>query len=131
MPLALTIILFLAATNFSVHAQSSQVNQSIITALQEGNSGNLSNHFNNTIDLKLPGYDAPCSKKQAGQILKRFFEDHPVKQFKSEHQGTSHDGSFYMIGALKTTDNKSFRVYVLIKKRDGIDLIQQLQFDED
>ncbi len=128
--LALTFVLLLFSGSTFVFGQA-QFPSGIITALQNGNAGKLADHFNNTIDLNIPGHDAPCSKKQAGQILKHFFENHPVKQFKSDHQGNAHDGSLYMIGTLKTTDDKSFRVYMLLKKRDGVNLIQQLQFDED
>jgi hypothetical protein len=128
----LTILfVFLFSGSFCAYGQSEGIPAGIVSALEKGDAGQLSDHFNTTIDLNIPGHDAPCSKKQAGQILKRFFENHPVKQFKSDHQGNSHDGSLYMIGTLKTKTDKNFRVYVLLKKRDGVNLIQQLQFDEE
>lgn len=129
LPAALVIFLFLGS--YAVYGQSERIPEEIVRALQNGDAANLSNHFNTTIDLNIPGHDAPCSKKQGGQILKRFFENHPVKQFKSDHQGNSHDGSLYMIGTLTTTNEKRFRVYLLLKKSDGINRIQQLQFDEE
>jgi hypothetical protein len=126
---ALVGLLFLGGN--CAYGQTERIPQGIVSALEKGDAGQLADHFNTTIDLNIPGHDAPCSKKQASQILKRFFENHPVKEFKSDHQGNSHDGSLYMIGTLQTTGDTSFRVYLLLKKRDGVNLIQQLQFDED
>jgi hypothetical protein len=131
LPLPAMLVFFLLAINLCVYSQSDKIPPEIITAISKGNVNELANHFNNTIDLNIPGHDTPCSKKQAAQILKRFFENHPVKNFKSDHQGTSHDGSVYLIGTLKTLDDKNFRVYMLIKTREGAKLIQQLQFDEE
>ncbi len=103
----------------------------ISNALNTGNVAELCKHFNNTIDLSLPDLEGSYSDKQAEQLLNVFFKNHPVKSFKMDHQGNSNDGSRYMIGTLKTTTGKSFRVYSLIKKRADKDLIQQLQLEEE
>lgn len=125
------LLVVLVLLGHSAFAQIQQSNQNIKKALQDGNAPGLALYFNATIDLTLLSYEGSYSKKQAEQILKKFFENHPVKNFAIEHSGTSNDGSRYLIGSHQTTTQKTFRVYILIKNRNDSDLIQQLQFEEE
>ena len=111
--------------------KNKQLSQIIPSAFQSGDASKLANYFNASIDLALMNYEGTYSKKQAEQILKTFFENYPVKSFTLEHTGNSNDGSSYLIGLHKTTNNKSFRVYILFKKENNVELIQQLQFEEE
>ena len=101
----------------------------VATAIQAGNSSDLSKYFNAMVDLTLPGYDDSYSKTQAGQIMKEFFSQNPVKSFKISKQGSSPDGSQYSIGSLDT-GKKVYRVYFLIKSVNGQNLVHQLQVQE-
>ncbi|NCA85465.1 MAG: DUF4783 domain-containing protein [Clostridia bacterium] len=112
-------------------AQDAQTSTHVAAAMSNGNATALASLMNNTVALTLPDSDGTYSKKQAEQLIKMFFEQNPVSTFTAEHNGTSTDGSCYMIGELLTTKQKTYRVYVLTKKRDGVDLIQQLQIEEE
>lgn len=101
----------------------------VASAIQAGNAAEISKYFNSMVDLTLPGYDDSYSKAQAGQIMKEFFSQNPVKSFKITRQGSSPDGSQYSIGSLDT-GKKVFRVYFLIKSVNGQNLLQQLQVQE-
>jgi len=101
----------------------------VVSAIQAGNAAEVAKHFNAMVDLTLPGYDDTYSKTQAGQILKDFFTQNPVKAFKTTRQGSSPDGSLFCIGTLDT-GKKSYRVYFIIKTVNGQNLIQQLQVQE-
>jgi len=101
----------------------------VASAIQAGNAVEISKYFNSMIDLTLPGYDDSYSKTQAGQIMKEFFSQNPVKSFKITRQGSSPDGSQYSIGSLDT-GKKVFRVYFLIKSVNGQNLVHQLQVQE-
>ncbi|MEI6174317.1 MAG: DUF4783 domain-containing protein [Bacteroidota bacterium] len=101
----------------------------VASAIQSGNSVELSKYFNSMVDLTLPGYDDSYSKAQAGQIMKEFFSKNPVKSFKITRQGSSPDGSNYSIGSLDT-GKKVFRVYFLIKSVNGQNLLHQLQVQD-
>jgi hypothetical protein len=114
---------------FSVFSGPEETANQVATALQAGNSADVAKHFNAMVDLTLPGYDDTYSKTQAGQILKDFFAQNPVKSFKTTRQGSSPDGSQYTIGSLDT-GKKVFRVYFIIKLSGGQYLIQQLQVQE-
>lgn len=112
-------------------AQNQSVSDRITKALQAGNASMLSTHLNASVDLSIPGNEGAYSKKQAGQILKMFFTKNPVKTFTLEHTGNSTNGSTYLIGSYESNAGKIFRVYLLIKERNGIELIQQIQFEEE
>jgi hypothetical protein len=101
----------------------------INTAMQAGNATEVAKYFNAMVDLTLPSYDDTYSKTQAGQILKDFFSQNPVKSFKVTRQGSSPDGSQFTIGSLET-GKKVYRVYFILKSVNGQYLIQQLQVQE-
>ena len=101
----------------------------VANAIQSGNAAEVSKHFNTMVDLTLPGNDDSYSKAQAGQILKDFFSQNPVKAFKITKQGVSPDGSYYVIGSLETA-KKTFRIYFIIKTSSGQNLIHQFQAQE-
>jgi hypothetical protein len=125
--LATSLFLFLFLTSFVVSPDDTA--KQVAAALQAGNAQEVSKHFNPMVDLSLPGSDDTYSKAQAGQILKEFFVQNPVKSFKISKQGSSADGSTYCIGTLEA-GGKSFRVYYLIKPVGGKNLVQQLQVQE-
>ena len=101
----------------------------VAAAIQAGNALEVAKNFNAMVDLTLPGFDDTYSKTQAGQILKEFFVQNPVKSFKTTRQGSSPDGSQFTIGALEA-GKKVFRVYYIIKSVNGQNLVQQLQVQE-
>jgi hypothetical protein len=101
----------------------------VAAAVQSGNAAEVTKYFNAMVDLTIPGYDDTYSKTQAGQILKDFFSQNPVKSFKITRQGTSPDGSQYTIGSLEA-GKKVYRVYFIIKTVGSQNLVQQLQVQE-
>ena len=103
----------------------------ISNVLNAGDASKLAVHFNSTVDLMIPGNEGSYSKKQTEQIVKAFFVAQPVQSFTLDRKGTSNDGSQYMIGTLKITSGKTFRVYIFIKTGTTENLIQQLQFEDE
>jgi len=128
--LHITLISFifpaLILLGFTSFAGPGETATQVASALQAGNAADVAKNFNAMVDLTLPGYDDTYSKTQAGQILKDFFAQNPVKSFKITRQGNSPDGSQYTIGSLEA-GKKTFRVYFIIKPVNGQNLVQQLQ----
>ncbi len=112
-------------------AQESGTTKEISKCFKTADASKLAVHFNISLDLALPGNEGAYSKKQAEQILKMFFANNPVDEFTMDHTGNSNNGSTYLIGSYKSTSQKKFRVYLLIKNRNNIDLIQQLQIEQE
>ncbi len=127
------ILLFFVATGFTFFSvipdqKAVDISKGIAEAIRKGNVNDLSNYFNSTIDLTIPGKEGSFSKAQAAQIVKEFFTKYPPKTFEVKHQGSSSDGSNYTIGSLVTPKGK-FRTYYLIKNVSGKYYIQQLMFE--
>jgi hypothetical protein len=102
----------------------------ISAALKSADAGKVSEYFYSTINLEVGEIDGSYSKKQAEMIVSDFFKKEPVKSFEIKHQGSSDDGSKYIIGNYKTVA-KEYRVYILLKKQNDIFLIHHLQFEND
>ncbi len=127
------ILLFFVASGFTflnlgTDQKAADISKGIAEAIRKGNVNDLSNYFNSTIDLTIPGKEGSFSKAQASQIVKDFFTKYPPKTFEIKHQGSSSDGSNYTIGSLVTPKGK-FRTYYLIKNVSGKFFIQQLTFE--
>lgn len=126
----LTILLlagiFLAAGN--TYAQ--EVTSKIAASIRSGNAKELSNYFNQTLDLSAPGSEGTFSKAQAEMIIKNFFVKYPPSSYSQNHQGKSNDGSQYAIGVYKS-GNTNFRTYFLLRNIGGKPLIHQLKFESE
>ncbi len=122
-----SLVLFMGFASFA--SPQDDTSKLVAEGLGTGNASEVSKYFNAMVDLSLPGSDETYSKTQAGQVLKEFFVQNPVKSFKISKQGSSADGSTYCIGTLEA-GGKSYRVYYLIKPVAGKNLVQQLQVQE-
>ena len=111
--------------------QSDDISNKINAALKIADASKLAVYFNTTIDLQVEKTDGNFSKNQAEVIMQEFFKKSPIKSYTSNHLGSSNDGSNYIIGTYTSTTNKKFRVYILLKNRNGQLLINQLQFEEE
>jgi len=106
-----------------MHAQSTEVPANIISALNEGNAGQLSGFLNDNVELVIGNQNDVFSKQQATGIIADFFRKNRVSDFQLLHKGNKDTASF-AIGTLKTATG-NFRVYVLTRKNE----IQQLRIE--
>jgi hypothetical protein len=126
--LALIPLIFTIAVRVSASAPG-DIPQGMVDALKSGNSVELSNFFNTSIELAIPGQTDIYSSQQAELIVKNFFAKHVPSNFVILHKGGK-EGSQYAIGNL-TTSAGNFRVTLLIKQRENKPYIHQLRFEEE
>ncbi len=119
------LISFLSAVILLISGTSDNINK----AIQSGDAFALKKYMNETVELVVLGEENVYSKTQAEQILKQFFSRNKPVKFEVLHNGGS-DNSQYFIGSLKT-ERKTYRVYYLLKKKDGNDLLYQLRIEDD
>ena len=125
-------VLIVWGSSGSTFAQNENPNaiMEITKAFKQSDEKKLAIFFNSTIDLELPGTDGSYSKTQSEVIMREFFNKYKVNSFVLNHDGSSNDGSKYMIGTYKT-DNTELRLYILLKNKEGKLLIHQIQLEEE
>lgn len=123
LPLMLLIFSF-----FTVSQVFAQIPDEIILSLKSGNAKVLATYFNQNVELVIPENDNVYSKAQAEQIVTNFFVRNQPERFSIIHQGGK-EGAQYVIGNLVTKQG-TFRVYFLLKKMTGKDIIHQLRIEK-
>jgi hypothetical protein len=99
----------------------------VIAAMKMGDAAKLANYFDNSVEISTPGRSNNYSKSQAQMVIKDFFTTNTVKGFDVIHQGEN-AGSEYCIGTLQTAGG-DFRTTIFMKQKDGVQVIQELQFE--
>ena len=104
-----------------------EVSADILNAISDGNATVLSTYFNNNIELVVGAVNDVFSKQQAAGIMQDFFRKNKVSSLQVLHKGTKESVAF-SICTMKTATN-TFRVYVLVRKTNSKQLIQQLRIE--
>lgn len=112
----------------SVGATAQETTDEINKAIRGGNATTLSDHFNSSLDISIPGTDQTMSQAHATQVIKKFFSENPPKSYKVNHIGSSREATKYIIGTY-TSGIKSYKTYALLKLNEGEYRIVQLQFE--
>ncbi len=120
-----TSLLIVSVLAFSSFAQQSNID-AVIGALHSGNATELSNYFDDNVELTLPDQSDSYSKAQAVLILKDFFNNNGVKNFEVKHKGDGAGGQF-CVGTLKTKSG-NFRTTVFMKVKAGKDVVKEIRF---
>ena len=102
--------------------------EDVISAIKQGDAGNLSRFLDNTVEINIAGRSSSYSKAQAEIILKDFFSKNQVKSFELLHQGEAGGGSRYGIGNM-VTGGGSFRTSFFLQKKGGSLVLNELRFE--
>lgn len=100
----------------------------IVNALKSGDAGEVSKYLDNTVEITLPESTKSYSKNQAQLVLREFFSNNPVKDFKVVHE-SENIGSQYCIGNL-TTAKGVYRTTIYMKQKGNKQLVQEMRFEK-
>lgn len=128
-PLLLASLLVALPLFASGQQTQSDVFVPIAKYLEHGNAKNLSAWFSENIELVMFGQRSNCSRSQARQIMKRFFEDYTPHSFDIVHKSGVYPMT-YAIGKLEGGGNK-FRITIFVKTTERGNYIQQLSIDKE
>ena len=127
MKLGLVFILVMM-TNNAIKAQGPEKTMTEVTnAIGKANVELMSQHFNSSIEITVPGSDKTFSAKQASFVLKEFFTQHPIKSFEVMHQGSS--GATYYATGVTYTSGEEFDTNIFLKKVDNKYVVTQIRFE--
>ncbi|MFW6095758.1 MAG: DUF4783 domain-containing protein [Bacteroidota bacterium] len=118
---------FLMLTGTKVNED--EIPNDIAIAFKVGTAKELSRFFNDNLELSVLKNDDIYSRSQAERIMDDFFTKYTPKKFEFIHKGGKQDAQ-YAIGRL-VTFNGTFRVYLLLKKKDEKLLIHQLRIEKE
>ena len=125
----LTFIALFTAFELTSATQTTGFPNEILTALNSADVAKLTNYLNDNVELVMSNKNDVYSKQQAVGIITDFFRKNKVNGFQLLHNGNKEAASF-IIGTLKTTAG-NYRVYVLTRKTNGKQLIQQLRIESE
>lgn len=101
------------------------ITDDVISAFQDGDAKQLSGYFNSNVELIYDGPGKIYNKNQAAIIMQDFFSKNDPTSFSKIHEGDK-DSSIFLIGNL-STQNKKFRISILMKKSGNTFLIHQIR----
>ncbi|GAB4326094.1 MAG: hypothetical protein Kow00127_18870 [Bacteroidales bacterium] len=125
------IALFIAVAMTNIVQGQDKAATEIDKALNKMDAQLLAGWFNDRVDLETGSTTGNFSRNQAEVIMKEFFRDNPVSDFKLNHKGSSDGGSRYMVGSYLTRKGSRFRVYILLKKAGEELKIFEMQFEKE
>jgi hypothetical protein len=120
-----TSLLVASVITLTSFAQKSNID-AVIGALGSGNATELSNYFEESVELTLPDQSDSYSKAQALLILKDFFSNNGVKSFDVKHKGDGGGGKF-CVGTLQTRSG-NFRTTVFMKMKNNREIVKEIRF---
>lgn len=122
--IVLSILLFVG---FGSSVKAQNLDQ-VASYIRVGSASELSKFFQSNVEISLKESGNSYSKAQAEQVLINFFNKNTPKGFTIVHQGTSPEGSRYIIGNLVTTGG-NYRVYVYAKPSGNTIVIREMRFE--
>lgn len=124
-----TLVITLFLFSFFSISFAGDIPEKIVSAFATGNSSQLSEFFNSSIELTLLEKEEIYSKTQAEMILRDFFAKHPPSKFTIIHKGGK-DNSRYAIGDL-ISGTDTYRITFLLKIDGDKVFIHQLRIEND
>lgn len=123
------LIILLITSVFSVKAQEPL--EDVINGIRSANVPAISKYFDKFITITINNNQSVYSNAQGEMVLKDFFSKNAIKEFTVMQQGATSGGndSKYAIGKL-TTATTSYRIYVVLKHKENIYILQEIRFEK-
>lgn len=110
-------------------AQEQDVFVPITKYIQNGDAERLSAWFAPNLEIDILGVSNVCSRQQAKQILKEFFNEYSPKTFTIDYKSGKAPMK-YAIGNLNAAGTK-FRVTLFVRTQQTGNFIQQLRIEKE
>jgi hypothetical protein len=118
------LLLFLSLIPFISKAD---VFDDVVLTIKSNKSDLVSKFLNANVEITLLETESLCSKAQAEQMLKKFFDTYPSKIINIKHRGASAQGAKYAIASYETESGLKLRLYIFMKNN----LIHELKVERE
>jgi len=125
--LSLIVSIFLFIQSPAMEIDSMNSIDTIISAIDNGSSNELSKHFDSSISLNVNGLQGDYSKNQAELVLKDFFKKNPSMGFSLLFRSESNPSFSSYIGDYQTADGL-FKVFIKVSQQAADFKIYSLEF---
>ncbi len=122
-------LISMPAVNAAESSQEQDVFVPIAKYIQNGDAERLSAWFAPNLELDILGTTNVCSRQQAKQIVKEFFNEYSPKVFTISYR-SGKAPMVYAIGSLSAGGNK-FRVTLFVKTQKEGNFIQQMRIEKE
>ncbi len=99
----------------------------VVLTIKSNKSDLVSKFLNANVEITLLETESLCSKAQAEQMLKKFFDTYPSKIINIKHRGASAQGAKYAIASYETESGLKLRLYIFMKNN----LIHELKVERE
>lgn len=126
------LLFLIISTLFSIPSTAQQEQDVFVPIskyIQNGDAERLSAWFAPNLEVDLLGSSNVCSKQQAKQILKEFFNENSPKSFEIAYKSGKAPMK-YAIGNLSAGGCK-FRVTIFVKTQQNGNFIQQIRIERE
>ena len=126
---SLFLLILFFATPFPAAAQEQDVFVPIAKYIQNGDADRLSAWFAQNLEIDVLGVNNVCSRQQARQIMREFFNEFSPQVFRIAYK-SGKSPMKYAIGTLSAGGSK-FRVTLYVKTQQEGNFIQQLRIERE
>ncbi|WP_339870420.1 DUF4783 domain-containing protein [uncultured Algoriphagus sp.] len=123
--LIVSIFLFVQAPALDIESQNSI--DTVISAIDNGSSSELSKFFDSSISLNVNGLQGDYSKNQAEVVLKDFFKKNPSMGFSLVFRSENNPSMSSYIGDYQTAQGP-FKVFIKVSQQASDFKIYSLEF---
>lgn len=101
--------------------------ESIVSALNQGSSSDLSQYFDSSITLNINGQQGSYSKNQAEVVLRGFFKKNPPQSFSVVYRSENNASLSSYVGEYQSIES-SYKVFIKISFHEEQLKLYSLEF---
>lgn len=101
--------------------------ESIVSALNQGSSSNLSQYFDSSITLNINGQQGSYSKNQAEVVLRGFFKKNPPQSFSVVYKNENNASFSSYVGEYQSIAS-SYKVFIKVSFHEDQFKLYSLEF---
>lgn len=117
---------------FTVNAQTArQPMEEVVNAIKNNRIEDMSKFFDNIVPVTINNTQTIYSRNQAEVVLKDFFDKNIPKDFLIMDNGSPNNSSKFIIGSLITPSGNKYNVYILMKLKDNMYLLQEIRLNRE
>jgi predicted phosphoadenosine phosphosulfate sulfurtransferase len=123
-------LLTLACSVLFIASRAQSVLEDMVNAIRNSNVTAIEKYYDNIVPITMNNTQSAYSRTQASLVLKDFFTRNVPKDVLILNSGSANSNSQFAIGTYTTTSGATYNLYILLKSKDNVFLLQELRFNK-